>query len=715
MSNSTRFLHHVSQIVSVYDELQAELAKTKSRDTASLTSGSNLCTEDNAINQHTSNGGSCYPPDRPKKPELSRPVSFGQGDDPICYNGLDRKRSVDIFSDDLPQTVSNWQRVVSTLIASDMFKIREMWKEDVPANRASSSRSSGKSDDSSETISDATPTDIIRDIWEETQPRDRVLTFPRLSRNNEVEPSQSLKGRPHVTMNLIMNPLSRRRLSWLLFGILSLTVDFVVLSLQVFGLRYDLAFLQVFEWCSALYWALDIGVSFITGVSTQDKLVMDIPSIARIYIKTWFLFDFSLVISQWLALAFGGLPNSGVLRYIRGARYTRLLRVAKLDQIFSSLTERFNSILLVLAMRMSLYMFGVVVYVHITGTLWYWVGKQRPDGWTHSVFDQDSDHLPLNYFVSVYWSVALFSGGSNIYPGWDNALENCFALCQTLISVIVLAILVSKLTNALLHIHEIRSAQSHQLTNAKRYLEQNEIDLELSTRVRKYVETIMLLDERRRNKQAEGELFQILPRELRQALLLQARAPIMLKHLVFQAFRRTNLHLFERLLCEMLRLSCFLPDENIFSAGTSSQNITITTGGTCNYFKHSWWLFQALSGRRDCQQSDLLDAFKSRWSVPVPPGMLMCEATLWLHWNHRGDFDSTGHANAINLEVSGAERLIELYPVVRTAMANHARTFSAYMLDVGDVTDLCTSSNVLTAMGASFVSAEPSMRSRNSQ
>ena len=69
---------------------------------------------------------------------------------------------------------------------------------------------------------------------------------------------------------------------------------------------------------------------------------------------------------------------------------------------------------------------SVVIYVHVCVVLWYVVEKRDPEGWASHVFQNNTDELPLNYWVAAHWSAAQLQGASNIYLGWYNSAENAF-------------------------------------------------------------------------------------------------------------------------------------------------------------------------------------------------------------------------------------------------------------------------------------------------
>lgn len=578
-----------------------------------------------------------------------------------------------------------WKQITSMLLAGwqgNLFNVQAIW-----AQKQNSSILC-------ETGSVGDQMDIVQSVWNKEQ--EKLVVRSAARRTTLVLTALESPNSSFIALfrnvwpkDWIIHPHSGQRLAWVVMGMLFLTMDFMILSFQVFGLDMTKGFWVGCEWCGAGYWTFDIFVSCLTGVRAPGSRLENILRITKRYMRTWFLFDFPLVVVQWVHLVVGedGVEGSTMLRYARFARYSRLLRLAKAETFISQFLELVNSMLVILAVKMSLYLLCVLAYVHASATIWYWVGGRSDDGWIYGVLQGEHDKLPLNYLVSAGWAASQLQGNTNIYPSWHNTAENAFALLQNLVSVVVLAALVSKLTTVLQHIQVIKSNANRQLNSARRYLEDNCIDTILSLKVRNYIEKMLKADAKR-NQQDEQDLLHILPRDMRKALLLQIRVRPLVKHLLFRAFKETNLRVFEIFCCELPETKCTNPDENIFSRETVCKHIFVITKGEFEYLRMSEVL-QSVSRQTGGFLADTTRSQPTR-ATQIKSGTLLSEAAFWVEWVHMGDLESVDHGSILSFNVNEAHTLVYSCPSMQEAMRWHGRRFAQLLLLAVFSSDLVT-------------------------
>mmetsp|Transcript_131080 Transcript_131080/g.330913 ORF Transcript_131080/g.330913 Transcript_131080/m.330913 type:complete len:789 (+) Transcript_131080:73-2439(+) len=620
----------------------------------------------------------------------------------------------------IERACSNWTKLIQGMLyAGERQHLRAIWDED--EGRNSSLHTLGSVLDESSSGSQCS--DVVVKAWSEIS-RKNIPTQAgqrRSSRRNSVHSSeplvlnsfgwstccllweQSFFSRVISSLQgLMVHPYSAKRIVWVFAGLIFMGVDIMMLTMSVFGLNQEQTWIKTLELLGAVYWTLDIVASFLTGVYVNSNVIMELHHVAIHYVKTWFGFDAFVVIVQWLIIHLdGGQSETGIVKYVRVLRYSRLLRLAKFEQLLANILERINSMLVLLAIKMSMYLFGVVLYVHVTGTAWYWVGKSTEDGWVQALGDYDA--LPLNYLVSVHWASAQMQGNVDIYPG-VGAGERAFAVCHILCSVVALASLVSKLTTVLHNMQTIKATKVRQVTQARRYLEDHAISTNLSMTVRKYVEWKQVVDSKRHHNTQESELLQILPRDLRRALLDETRSPIILKHVAFVAFRNCNLRFFERLCCDSLEPLSYMPDEHIFSYGMVCSRMYFMVAGAATYFKygvilkalmHSGGKFidGTTNGGGECKER-----LRNIRSESIGERSI-CEASIWVHWVHHGDVDTVSHVSILGLDMKNLDELVLSYPVVQMSMLAHARRFATALNELDELSDLFDSTQLLQDCG----------------
>merc|ERR1719221_526717 len=168
----------------------------------------------------------------------------------------------------------------------------------------------------------------------------------------------------------------------------------------------------------------------------------------------------------------------------------------------------------------------------------------------------------------------------------DSSLDRGFAAGHTLLSVVVLATFVSKLTTVMHTIETIKSKMNRQVSMVRRYCELHSISTELSLRVRKYVEWKQSVDAKQQHDAHETELMQVLPIDLRRALLGETRSRLLTSHIVFYACRESNLRFFQRLCCDVMTSISHLPDEHIFCYGMLCTRMYFIVSGNLAYLKY---------------------------------------------------------------------------------------------------------------------------------
>merc|ERR1711924_238820 len=75
-------------------------------------------------------------------------------------------------------------------------------------------------------------------------------------------------------------------------------------------------------------------------------------------------------------------------------------------------------------------------------------------------------------------------------------------------------------------------------------------------------------------------------------------------------------------------------------------------------------------------------------TVELGEQAVLCEATLWLYWTHRGDLVALNASSLLSLHVVDIEGLVHRYPAVRTWGAAHAVYFRTAVEISPNATDL---------------------------
>ena len=134
----------------------------------------------------------------------------------------------------------------------------------------------------------------------------------------------------------VLNPDGRFRVSWDIFLSLLLVYLAVMVPIEI-GFDPSLPIgLIAFNICLDFIFILDILLNFRTGYSVQKRYVWDKASVAKRYIRTWFLPDLlSSIPVQLILLAMGDRASASdrpllILKMVRLLKLGRLSRFGRL-------------------------------------------------------------------------------------------------------------------------------------------------------------------------------------------------------------------------------------------------------------------------------------------------------------------------------------------------------------------------------------------------
>ncbi|CAJ1357336.1 unnamed protein product, partial [Effrenium voratum] len=283
----------------------------------------------------------------------------------------------------------------------------------------------------------------------------------------------------------VLNPDTGLRVYWDILSLGMITYDIIFVPLEVCFTLEETGGLALMDWFTRLFWTFDMGMSCITGFVFADGVIEYRPAaILQRYVKSWFLPDLGMVLSDWIGylVAGSGLGLGQLARAIRMARAVRLLRLLRMQEVIASLTERLQSDVLEIAMQIVKMTILLVIVCHFLACFWWAVGTNGTgDTWVKAgSFDALS--TDASYVVCLFWAMSLFSGGShNIIPGTSE--ERMYGVAASLMSFMFLLIMLGTLTSGLTQRHIIDGSGQRQMATLKTYLRQNAIPKNLTKRL----------------------------------------------------------------------------------------------------------------------------------------------------------------------------------------------------------------------------------------
>eukprot|EP00913_Durusdinium_trenchii_P023158 g21738.t1 len=335
--------------------------------------------------------------------------------------------------------------------------------------------------------------------------------------------STTQKSRAGCDDKFVMTPGGRSRAIWDALRMLCVIIDIVVIPLRFFDSPIGDAkqSLSVF---ALIFWTCDIIASFRTGQSAEvgsnlsivlfrqewrhaipslsnlevpagyfenGTLVMESQKVACHYLKRAFIFDFAVVLLDYILLGLDGFgPVDQLPEPIRIVQFIRMIRVGRLykwNQMFFSLRERIESNNWVARISILNIICQILLLYHVVACIFFGIGKfyKGEISWIEH-YGLAEQSFAYQYSTTLHWALCQLGMGSNIIEA-TNLPERLFGILAVLTSEPVRS-LVSLMTSLLTSLHNEREEELHQFRLLRSFLVRNQIDRALSQRVTRFLQ-----------------------------------------------------------------------------------------------------------------------------------------------------------------------------------------------------------------------------------
>lgn len=481
-----------------------------------------------------------------------------------------------------------------------------------------------------------------------------------------------------------------------MIGVAFLALDVFFLTMSSFGwVRY-----RWLDFTDGAYWLLDVFFNFRVGVICHNKVNMRACSVAKSYAKSWLAFDLALVVYQWVMLSLETgmtvLTNAGSLRYTRFTRFLKLLRLTKLQMIIAQVTQRFNNIYMLLMLRLALYMVGILFYVHCSGSIWHSIGQSEESGWVFQ-YGGIFQPWPHNYIASVFWAVTQLQGSAEVMPG--NFEERKFALVHYLLSVIVLALFVSRLTTVMQDMQDVGSDKRQTRNTAYMFMKKHKIPVELCIKLQLFLMSMDKISDPQTHAREMSLMSQLQP-SLRRALLREVRMPVVCHNLLIMSFERSCAPFTDKILCDLLQPAFYSPEDRVFQHGVVCSRVYFLACGGARYLPYTQVFKNAIVSLRS-KPPATLDRYyqhyrRNNLACFKDVGTTWCECALFVHWVTIGELDADSHVacNLLMLDTKAFEDSVMTYTAVQVSVLEYVRLVIPSLDREANITDLLSSKTI---------------------
>mmetsp|Transcript_73147 Transcript_73147/g.169636 ORF Transcript_73147/g.169636 Transcript_73147/m.169636 type:complete len:713 (+) Transcript_73147:91-2229(+) len=470
----------------------------------------------------------------------------------------------------------------------------------------------------------------------------------------------------------VINPDSNRRLMWEIAGIMLLVYDIVFIPLlQAFPIE-EYPFFEAMNLLTFSYWSLDMAANFRLAFHARDgTLVVKTRKIARRYLRSWFPFDFVVIIVDLFTIFQVGSSDvmkiGTLFRTLRFLRFIRLLRLAKLKRMMSQIRMRIDSQYVFLVVNIVQHVTFLLVANHFVACAWYWLGAflmSSMDTWVSTDFRDVS--VPYKYMTALHWSLTQFTPASmSVQP--VNMSERTFAVFVLVCALVIFSSFLSSITASITALRQLDARHEGQFWLLRKYLRQNHITPDLGARVTRYLQ-LAVSRQRLRVQEQQVDLLALLSEPLRMSL----RKELFKQHCTHPFFEE----IFTHGAVAMSKLCVAALDQELFSKG----DVLFHEREVARR------MFMVIEGRLIYLCNEV-----KRTPDILEPGDWCSEAALWLRWAHRWDMCAFSEATLFGINAESFRQTLTQTPADAVLPRRYAHKFLgcfSKLVEVGEASDI---------------------------
>jgi len=469
-----------------------------------------------------------------------------------------------------------------------------------------------------------------------------------------------------VLRRFIISPNGHGAILWDLFGVAFLFYDLIVLPLHAFPIE-DQNIIRVMHFVTTVIWSLDMVMSFLRGREVDGMVEMRPRPLAALYMRTWFLPDFTVVFWDWMSI----LGVYWHFTMVRSLRFLRLFRIFKIMWRFSftrfELTHPRNSENRRALMVVMWLLWGLTLINHWVACGWFVIGNldayQRR--WIEAPFEGADATLLYKYITCFHWSITQFTPASmEIFP--TNAMERVYTIVIIMLGLLAFSTLISTITATMNRLSQITIAGRGQEHLCRRFIAERRLSVDLGVRILSYVKRGRLVL-KPRLLESEIVALKTMPGNTLRQLHEEIFEPVLAVHPLFRQLLQQNRMVFSAICDQAITESAMQMGEEIFRPGMKGHSMYFITAGQLNYeFSH-----------------------RPHTSLPVGSPEWLCEIVLWSSWEHRGRLSVVSHAAETIILHAESFHSVVLHSASRAVLRYYARLYAKRVLiEFTDMTQL---------------------------
>lgn len=518
--------------------------------------------------------------------------------------------------------------------------------------------------------------------WEETgkehgQPN---MIFARMSSLEQVETRHYLDiplGGCCYS-NFVFRPEVPLIIIWQVLGVLVLGFDTLWVPMEVFP-HDPSAFFSWLQGLTSLYWFLDIFVTVNTGIyNEKGDIDMRRWPIFWTYARTWLVFDVLLISLDFYAYisamfsadgngtAAGAARSGRIARSMRIIRLLRLVRLAKLRQLLFALQSLIDSEWVTLMLAVVRNLAVILLSNHYIACVWYLIGSNSSDNeavcWVAREEIADAD-MWLQYTVSVQWSLAQFTPGASPIQ-ISCRIERVFYIFVLVYGLVLGTCFVSSITTIMNAVWSLTRYNTSQNFLLKKFLKENSVSRNLSSRILRYVDYVLEL-RHKRTHHSKVHYLQLLSGPLHWELQREIHSQTLNIHPVFASYSSAASPAISQICATALSNIIYAKKDRVFHQSKEAKEMYFLVSGAFVYHVKT-----------------IINMREIPITVKLDQSTYVCEAALWLIWRTRGEMRALAESDALVVNSKKFREASMAYPAAATLGRAAAHSFYDHAMDL---------------------------------
>jgi len=497
--------------------------------------------------------------------------------------------------------------------------------------------------------------------WEETGKEQPNLILARKS-SLEQEESRNYLDLPTLGGccygNYVFRPEVPFIIAWQLLGVLVLGFDTLWVPMEVFPQEPTL-FFSWLQGLTSLYWFIDIFTTMNTGIYNEKG---DIDArrwqIFKSYARTWLTFDvllISLDIYSYLSDLSSPESNGTAAGAARSGR-----------QLLFALQSLIDSEWVTLMLAVVRNLAVILLSNHYIACVWFLIGSSAQDTeaecWVSREGIADED-MWMQYTVSVQWSLAQFTPGASLIQ-IKCRIERAFYIFVLVYGLVLGTCFVSSITTIMNAVWSLTRYNTSQNFLLKKFLKENSVSRNLSTRILRYVDYVLEL-RHKKTHHSKVHYLQLLSGPLHWELQREIHSKILNIHPVFASYSASASPALLQICATALSNIIYAKKDRVFHQSKEAKEMFFLVSGAFVYH------VKATINHREIPITVKLDE-----------NTYFCEAALWLLWRTRGEMRALAESDALVVNSKKFREASMAYPAAATLGRAAAHSFYDHAMEL---------------------------------